>query len=290
MKEKQHNKKAGKGGKGKFAVFAGAIIALVAVVVTIVCFAGEKTEQEPPRWKIKTHYVDLHLPLEMEGIITSEESTYGTVYTYAFYMNYNGQEIPLWRVDFGDANSVDWIGRLVTDAGDIPVAMTGFVASNEDLTALGEEGAQLYGDCMQGYIVMLEGLMADPRFTTERPVVVGENTEMKLMYWSVTLPSKMTVQENNRNGNYEAVFSGEVVGEMVLLYRICIGEQQTGSLIGYFEIDGQKKPVSAESYALTERESWNTDDYETAYRMMATINDVIQQIMSSKNYSEFGEG
>ena len=100
---------------------------------------------------------------------------------------------------------------------------------------------------------------------------------------------EMKVLESSKNGTYEAVFSGEIVGEMVMLYRIRIGGEQIGSRLGYFEIDGVKKPISIESFTLAERESWSEDDYATAYRMMDTVNDVIAQITASKNYSEFSE-
>ena len=288
--EKKRNEKQAKICKKTIFVLVGSILALAAIAVVAVKLAGGQFEPEKrPTFKVETPYVDLLLPLELEGIITSDESTYGDVYTRGFYMNYGGKEQPLWRVDFGDANSADWVGRLVTDAGDIPVAMTGFVISDEDLAALGEEGSLLYGECMQGYSFMLDGLIADSRFTTERAVTMGEATKRKLTYWTVTLPDKITVQETSNAGNYEATFAGEIVGESVQLYRVCIGGEQVGSLLGYFEIDGVKKPVFIESYPMAERESWNNDDYATANHMMATINDVIGQITSSKNYSEYNE-
>ena len=288
MKENQNNQKT-KLGKKKIFKIAGAVVALAAITVAAVCLTGGQGAKKKQSFKIPTPYIDLLLPLELEDLIISEESTYGDVYTRAFYMSYGGQELPLWRVDFGDLNSSDWVGRIVTDTGDIPVAMTGFSVSNEEIRALGEEGSRLYGECMQGYSFMLDGLMEDSRFTTERSLVIGEDKEVKLTYWNVTLPDKMSVRESSNGGNYEAVFSGEVVGETVTLYRVCIGGEQVGSLLGYFEIDGVKKSVFIESYPLAERASWNDDDYATANHMMATVNDVIGQITSSKNYSEFTE-
>ena len=280
MDEKQKKK-----GPGKKAWLMAGLIGLVTVAV--VAAALMSGEPEIPRMKVQTPYIDLVLPLELEGLVTSDESTYGTTYTRAFYLRYGDAEVPLWRVDFGDPNAGDWVGILKTDQGEVPVVTTIFAADDADLQALGTEGFRIYGECMQSYSVMVDGIMADPRFVAERPLAIGEDTEVKLAYWTVTLPGKMQVQETTEGGNYEAVFSGEVVGETVLLYRVCIGESQTGSQLGYFAIDGVKKPVFVESYTLAERESWDEDDYETAYRMMDTINDVIEQITSSKSYSEF---
>jgi hypothetical protein len=76
---------------------------------------------------------------------------------------------------------------------------------------------------------------------------------------------------------------------MVLLYRIIIGDEQTGSLLGYYKVDGVKKAVCVESFTLVERESWNEDDYAAAYRMMDTINHVIETIMNSKQFATEAE-
>lgn len=263
-----------------------AIIVLIIVTVIAIGVPGDVMGSKNPVSKISTPYIDLVLPLELETLITNDESTYNNVYTYGFYMNYGGDELPLWRVDFGDLNAGDWVGMLVTDKGNIPVTMTGFIISAEELSALGEEGSLVYGECMQAYSVMLEGIMSDPRFTPERPLAVGEDRDIELTYWTVTLPDTMKVSENMKGDNYEAVFYAEVAGESVRLYQICIGEEQSGSLLGYFEVDGAKKFVTVESYDLAERGDWTADDYAAAYRMMDTINDVIQQIMSSERFSE----
>lgn len=72
---------------------------------------------------------------------------------------------------------------------------------------------------------------------------------------------------------------------VVPLYRVCIGEEQAKSFLGYYEVDGVKKPVSVETFELGEWDSWSEDDYAAAYRMMDTINHVIDTIMSSEQFS-----
>ena len=280
-KDAMHQRKFGI----KFWLFGGlAAVMVIAAIVTGLIF--KRTAPEAPRMKISTPYIDLVLPQELEGLVIYDESVYGTICTYGFYLDYDGKETPLWRVDFGDANAGDWVGILDTDQGCVPVAMTLFKLSAEELSALGEEGANLYGACMQAYTVMLDGMKADNRFTDECPLEVGADTVVNLTYWNVTLPDRMEVLENTQGSNYEAVFLGEVAGEMVSMYRICIGEEQAKSLLGYYEIDGIKKAVSVESFSLEGRESWSEDDYTTAYRMMDTINDVLSQITSSEHFTE----
>ena len=288
MEDKQ-SEKISKGKSGRKNWLFGAVGGLAVIVAIVIGLVGRGNEPEVQTWKITTPYINLVLPLNLERVITSDESTYGSVYTRGFYMSYNGMEQPLWRVDFGDPNAGDWVGVLKTDKGDIPVTMTGFAISTEELAALSEEESQLYGECMQGYTVMLDGIMSDSRFSAERPLAVGEDISMKLTYWTVTLPDTMQVSENTTGGNYEAVFSAEVVGEYVPLYRVYIGESQATTFLGYFEIDGVKQPVSVEAFELEERANWSEDDYAAAYRMMDTINDVINAIMQSKQFSTEAE-
>ncbi len=280
------NEKRFKEKSGKKIWLLAVVVVLLAAAAIAVRLTGGKAEPEIELYRINTPYIDLVLPLELEGTITNDESTYGTAYTRGFYMNYGGNEQALWRVDFGDPYAGDWVGVLKTDKGDIAVTTTGFAISAEELAALGDEGSELYGECMQAYGVMLEGIMSDPRFTEERPLVVGEDREVKLTYWTVMLPDTMTVSENTEGGSYEAVFYAEVSGETVRLYRVCIGEEQAASFLGYFDVDGAKKAVTVESYELAGYDDWSDDDYAAAYRMMDTINDVIGQIMSNKYFSQ----
>lgn len=274
---------------GKKVWIIGGIAGLLAVTVIIVGLVTRKENQEKAYQKVETPYIDLLIPEEIADYISDDESTYGNVYTRTFYLNYNDDVLPLWRVDFGDPYAGDWVGILHTEQGDIPVVMTGFAISAEEMAALGEAGAKLYGECVQGYSVMMEGIMSDSRFTSEHPLAIGEDTQIKLMYWDVTVPSKMKVLESDEDGKYTATFSAEVVGEMVMLYRITIGSERTGSLLGYLKVDGVKKPVCVESFVLADRQSWNEDDYAAAYRMMDTINHVIETIKSSKEFTAEAE-
>ena len=290
IETKQQGKRVAKGKLGKAHLMISAV-ALVALIVIIVGVTPGKSGEgkNSSDIKISTPYIDLLLPKELESVVTNDESTYGNIYTRAFYMNYGGAELPLWRIDFGDSHDSEWIGVLKTKQGDISISVTVFVISEQELAALDEEGAKLYSECMQGYSVMLDGIMSDSRFTSERPVEVGDETTVKLTYWKVKLPDTMVVSESSTGGNYEAVFSGIIAGAQVPLYRVSIGEKQLESLLGYYKVDGAKKPVSVETYDLSENSTWQQSDFDAAYHMMDTINDVIAQITSSKQFSEFNE-
>jgi len=215
-----------------------------------------------------------------------EQSVYGAATTEAFYMKVgDAEEVPLFRIDVGDENLGEWLGLLKTENGDIPVTYTVFTVSDEQLTALGEEASNTYGELMNGFSTLLEGIFSDSRFTTEKPLAVGEDREVQMTYWTVKLPGKVSCSETAENGNYQAIFFGDIQGESVALYTVRIGEIKAESELGLFSVEGTDKPVTIESYDLGERASWSDDDYSAAYRMMDTINHVIETIMSSEQFS-----
>ena len=136
---------------------------------------------------------------------------------------------------------------------------------------------------------MLDGIVNDPRFTYEKAIEIGEEAPVSMNYWAVDLPESMWITENTENGNYEATFYTEICGENVALYVVRIGDVKAETELGFFEINGEKLAVSVGSFDLPERATWSTDDYSTAYRMMDTINNVIESIMQSKQFSTEAE-
>lgn len=96
-------------------------------------------------------------------------------------------------------------------------------------------------------------------------------------------------EEMTLGGDYQADFFGDVRGERIKLYSVRIGDKKLQSEIGMFEIDGVRKTISVESYVLADQTSWEQSDYELAYRMMDTINRVIDVIMQSKQFSAQAE-
>ena len=76
-----------------------------------------------------------------------------------------------------------------------------------------------------------------------------------------------------------------VVGKSELLETIHIGDNKADTELGLFEVEGIKKSISVGSFDLSEKANWTEDDYSAAYRMMDTINHVIEVIMSSPQFS-----
>lgn len=231
----------------------------------------------------------LQFPEELTEYVIREQTIYGSAITEAFYIKSGDAAIPLYRIDVGDGNLGDWLGALRTKSGDIPVTYTVFDISEEDMASLGENAQSLYVDLMDGFNVMLEGIINDPRFTYEKTIEVGQEKNVSMNYWAVDLPDSMWFTEKMEDGNYEAVFYTNIRGEAVELYVVRIGNTKAETQLGLFEINGEKKSVSIESYDLPEKSTWEAEDYSTAYRMMDTINDVIEVIMQSKQFSTEAE-
>ena len=268
------------------------------VLMVVMVFVGTTACGHQPEGKyqpnnesykvIESKYVDWTIPSKCMEFLKYENEVNNTVVSDMFYMLLDGQEVPVFRFDFGDKNLGDWLGQLTVGEEKIAVVYTVFMVSDEELA--GTEGAhEIYYMIMDVFTNMMNDIEENVNFSTEHPLAVGDDTNMAMTYWTVVLPDTMRVSETTENGNYEAMFAAEVAGERVQLYRVCVGKKQAESFLGYFEIDGVKQPVSVEAFELAERANWSEDDYAAAYRMMDTINNVIEVIMSSKQFSAEAE-
>ncbi|MBR5583059.1 MAG: hypothetical protein IKW21_00865 [Lachnospiraceae bacterium] len=272
----------------KYVRFCALIMLFLLSLALVGC--GEKNVDADPQTELAdSAELVLQFPEELENYVIREQSIYGSAVTEAFYIKNGDDAIPLFRVDVGDKNLGDWLGALRTKSGDVPVTYTVFVISEEDMASLGENAQTLYAELMDGFNVMLDGIINDPRFTYEKTIDVGEEGSVSMSYWTVELPDNMWFTERTDAGNYEAIFYTEIRGESVALYEVRIGDVKAETELGLFEINGEKKPISIGSYDLLEMESWEEEDYSTAYRMMDTINHVIDTLMQSKQFSTEAE-
>ena len=278
------------------------IIALVVMVALIAAFMGygsnpaEPSPAAPPMTALPTVDPDgmtvdiaydfaLQFPKEYADVLVHEQEIHDARTTEVFSMRNGEKDVSLFRIDFGDENAGDWFGMLKIGEQNIPVTHTVFALSDEELAAMDEQTQKQYFEMMNSFTNVLNAISADPRFTAEKPLAVGADTEVKTTYWTLTLPGTMSVSESNTDGTYIATFLGEVVGERTALYQVRIGENKAETELGLYEVDGVKKPISVGSFDLSEKTNWTEDDYSAAYRMMDTINHVIETIMNSPQFS-----
>ena len=238
---------------------------------------------------IESKYITLQYPAELSEIMIHEVDTFNGQYTDAFYMKYADKDIPLFRFDFGPEIAGDWIGVLETETDDVVVTSVVFVLSEQEHMSLSEADEEMYTACMDAYSFMLKGIVEAPNFVVDRPVEIGEIVEVQTTYWTLMLPSNMTVEETVSEDTYIAMFYGDVAGQHTALYQVNIGEEKAESELGVYEINGSLKPISVGSFELFEKDGWSEEDYSTAYRMMDTINQVIDAIMQSEQFSTEAE-
>lgn len=234
--------------------------------------------------EITTPYITLKFPeKDSEALIYEEEKTGDTI-TEVFYMKTEGEDLPLYRLDFGDENAGDWLGIIKTEEKEIPVTYTVFTLSDEELEKLGKQ-EETYTELMNDFNVLLNSIHEDSRFSSEKEIDLGKDVNLKLTYWDLKLPEKITCSETVTDDAYQADFYTEIKGDQVNLYSVYIGEQQGTTILGQYKIDGVWKTISIESNDLG-NDKWSDEELREAYQMMDTINSVIETITKSRQFSD----
>lgn len=274
----------------------GIIVLAVVLVVAIIIICGSQMREGKPFLGnrksfeiIHSEYVDWSVPADCMEFLKYETETNNNVVADMFYMQAGSAEIPIFRFDFGDENAGDWLGVLTVGEEKIPVVYTVFMVSDEDLAALGDAEENYY-KLMDVFNEMVKDLSENKNFSPEKPIMVSGSEQIaELTYWTVTLPEEMSWQETKENGTYQVVFYGHIQGEKIAMYQVTIGDEVTENQLGLYNIDGENKVISVVCHDVLDRPDWSEDDNAVAYHLMDTINNVIDQIMSSESFSEPSE-
>lgn len=233
---------------------------------------------------IQTQYLSLSYPETYADVLLHQEVTADAVTMEIFSMKADNRTLELFRIFFGDETVGSIAGYLSVDGQEIPVTYTICQYNDEEFTD--EETRAQYYETMNCLNDIMGTLEADDCFQTEKKEHPVENTETVLTYWTVTLPETMEYEEFEENGLYKVACYGNVAGERIALYTIYIGDPGAETVLGTYDVNGEAKKLSVESYEIIPAESWTDEEQASAYAMMATVNDVIQTIMSSENFSE----
>ena len=226
--------------------------------------------------------ISLEIPSEYAQIVVHNQKKHFSPVSEVFSMQVGEEEIPLYRIDFGNESFGEWLGVIQTEEGDIPVTFMVYPLSAEELEVLDEETVLTYYGAMENLNLVLDAICMDPRFVQEIPDGIGEYRELELEHWMLDLPSKVSCVESNENGVYSASFFGRICGEDVPLYTVNIGDEDDA--IGVYNLNGEERPLSVDVYEVGKNAFWSEEDYEAAYRMLDTINDVMDVILSSEDY------
>jgi len=228
--------------------------------------------------------ISMSIPADDPASLLHTHKTHPAPTTEVFSMRIGEEVVPLYRFDFGNAQAGTPLGVLRTDAGDIPVTFQVFELSEQRQAAMDAETLADYHEQMENINIVMEAILADPRFTTENSADSGELREAVMAHWTLSLPEAISWTESEADGAYHAAFYGRIQGEDIPLYTVTIADDEAGDPMGMFSLNGEEKMVSIGFYPLEQYVYWSETDYDLAYLMMDTINDVIEAIMESENY------
>ena len=233
---------------------------------------------------IETVYGPLKFPKELYDKLRHMEVTEGQIAVEVFYMICTQGEREAFRIYYADPGSNTCFGYLQTDSGEIPVSYR--LCEYEDTEFENEEDRKLYYDMMSAFSVVMNSIHEDPRFSETRSVASVGNREVQLRYWTLTLPENIQCTETEENGEYLAVFYGEVSGDRIKLYTIGLGDMEAESVLGWYTADGVQKQVKVQTHSPDAYENWSEENQIVIYEMMNSLNSVIQIIVSDANFSD----
>ena len=283
------NKKRMRSCKTRFRRGIAAIL-MIALVIALTACSGEKqvpltdVTYNVPTVSVDTMHGKLAFPEALAENMCHKEVTEGSISIEIFYMVLPRGEFELYRVYFGDASVGIPLGYLTIDEREVPVTYAINDYTEEDFPD--EEEIALYYNMMDGFSVVLQSIYEDVRFSENKALEPAVMEEVKLRYWNVVLPKNVLFEETVEDGNYRVDFYGEVSGERIDLYYIGIGEMQADTNLGFYTVDGVKKPVMVKSYSMAEYETWEEENRLVIYQMMESLNNVVQVIVNDENFSE----
>lgn len=234
---------------------------------------------------IQTVYGTLQVSSDCVEELRHIEVTQDNVAMEVFYMPMENGEWELFRIYFGDVNLGEQIGYFVTEQGNIPISVAVCTYSEEDFAT--EELYDRYHMLMGHLEAVLTSLRSDSRYIAAEEV--SESTDayqaVELIYWELELPASMEWEERNSNDAYRVDFYGSIGGIRVALYSIYFGEANAESVVGIYTVDNVEKTVCADTYSLEEQILDADEETKSAYyKLMRTINDVLQVIMASDGF------
>jgi len=245
--------------------------------------AGTKEDQLPEAGVASNAYMKFIHPVEELDNHIYEQEINGAKISEKYYAMIGGEKKLLYGINFGEEDG-NWLGLLATDSGDVYITYNVYAVSEDEMAAMNDTERLRYYELMDGLGTTLSSITADSRFREEKPAPEGMNSA-ELACWTVSLPDGMTWTETNEDGEYQAIFYGMVQGEQIPLYMVRIGDIEAQSVLGKYLIDGVEKTLSVESFGLPQHDAWTDEEYIAAGEMMETINDVIQVIDASEQFT-----
>ena len=235
--------------------------------------------------EIQTQYGPIKFPEVLFGNMRHVETTQGNVAVEIFYMVGAAEELEVFRIYYGDSNMGSLMGYLTTDDGEVSVSYALCEYAEEEFAD--EQDLVLFYNMMQAFSVVTNSIQTDARFSQLRAVAPVDEQETKLQYWTVTLPDNVQYEENEADGCYRVDFYGVLGGERIELYYLGLGDMEADTVLGYFTVDGQQKPVVIGNSDVDAYENWSAEEQMILYNMMDSLNGVIEAITTHKDFSQY---
>lgn len=287
---KEKNKKAA---RKRLCVVSFAVVLLIGVAVVLCICLGGGPEQTSPsestkpsetveQIKIDTAYVPLYFPGTYRDYLLHEQQREGNVIAECFYLSYQGTKTEVFRIYFGN-DRLPADGYLHTEQGVISVSV--LAANTANVQFVNEEARDLYYRLLEQMNTAVETVRADSRFS-ENSGVAPETQELSVFDRTLSLPSGIECEQTQEGELLRAEFYGTVSGQRVRLYCITLGEAQSDAVIGYYSVDGTYKSVSVLPDELIYLDGMSEEDQMSVLALMETLNEVVQSIMSSDNFTQ----
>ena len=259
------------------------VVAFLLVSVVVFSSCSKPQQQAVQTIDIQTIFGTIKYPAELEGYLRHDEITSAGVTMEVFYMQLPNGELELFRIYFGEDIPEGKMGYLLVDGREMPVSYATCEYGREDFP--NSTSWERYFVMMDGFNIVLRSIVEMPGFSEMRETERIDQREVSLHYWTLLLPEIITCQESNAEGIYRANFYLSLGGENQLLYSFQLGEPSFEAVLGSYIVNGNKEVLSVESNDAVFNVQWSAEERQLVYDMMDTINDVINTIMSSKQFS-----
>ena len=231
---------------------------------------------------IKTEIIDFIVPVSVSDFLNHVEVVQDGTIMEVFYAVHEDVQMEAFRILFSSKESDKDIGviKLRDEYLYVTVSVNDYLEDDFEDEAIREKFYAVVATLSN----MLDSIQTDERFFEKNTIEI-DNVSRSFEYWNATLPEQLQWEETFEDG-YVTTFYFTVGEKKIQLYAVSIGDHVLKSQIGFYYLNNAWQTDSVESYEIPSTEGWSDVQTTELYTMMSTINDVIQVIMSSENFSE----
>ena len=250
------------------------LIAAILVLPMLLSACGGAPEADKERVSVETEYVTLRYSGIYEGKLTHSEAVQDGVAVEVFSTTVGGGQREMFRIYFNAETQGTVMGYITRGAEEIAVSYQ--VSEYEEDSFASAEEMDAYYELMDALQDVLSSVSEDPQFSAERyaPEVAEDTAALK--YWEVELPVNVYWEESQTEDSYRVDFYGFVEDVRVDLYSVGWGME--GNVLGTFEAGGESRNIQILVREIPENQNWDEADYDSVYRMMESVNVIVEAI------------